>query len=213
MIITEITRQVKNPDRYNIFIDSEFAFGINGVELLHHKLVVGMKIDQSLFDKLQNELEFAKVRDAAVGYLGYRQRSIKEMRNKLAAKEFSQANIDRVVDLLIKGGYLDDVQFAAAFIGQKSKMSNQGKRKIVAELLHKGVAKDDIVAAYNQVFDEEEKEGDLEAALRALGKKLRNRSIDDIKGDPKEVQRLMAFLARRGFSYDVVRAALKGKGL
>ena len=117
------------------------------------------------------------------------------------------------MDLLIKGGYLDDVQFAVAFIGQKSKMSNQGKRKIVAELLHKGVAKDDIVAAYNQVFDDEEKEGDLEAALRALGKKLRGKDIDDIKGDPKEVQRLMAFLARRGFSYDVVREALRGKGL
>ena len=88
MIITEITRQVKNPDRYSIFIDGEFAFGINGVELLLHKLVVGMEIDQGLFDKLQNELEFAKARDAAVGYLAHRQRSIKEMRNKLRPRNF-----------------------------------------------------------------------------------------------------------------------------
>ncbi|MCL2396646.1 MAG: RecX family transcriptional regulator [Defluviitaleaceae bacterium] len=210
MIITEITRQNKNPDRYNIFIDGQFAFAINGTDLLYHKLAVGTEIRHDLYEKLQDELDYAKARDVAVRYLAHRPRSTKEVQGKLVAGQYSEASIQRVLKLLTDGGYLDDVNFAALFIQQKSSLANYGKRRIITELFQKGVAKEDIMAAYGRAFAEDGTEAETEqaAATRAIEKKLRNKDAQAILNDQKELARLTAFLARRGFSFGVIKTAI-----
>jgi len=208
MIITEISRQAKNANRYNIFIDGEFAFGISDFDLLNQRLFKGMEIDAALLDKLQNELEYTKARDVAVAYLGRSPRSAAEIKRKLTEKEFSSASINRVMDLLTDNGYIDDVTFAVQLISHRTKTSNHGKRRIVGELVQKGVAKDDIIAAYHHLFDEDEGENEIAAATAALAKKLRNINISDIADNAKELSRLTAFLARRGFGYDVIKKVM-----
>lgn len=208
MEITDIARQAKNPNRYNIFVDGEFAFGIDASDLLRHKLAIGMKLDPALKDKLLNEVEFARARDAAVKHLGRGPKSAKEVADRLAAKEFSPPTIARVMDLLAKHGYLDDAAFAAGFIRHKSGIKNYGKRRIVMELLQKGVAKDIILAGFAQIFEETDGADEVAAAVRALEKKLRGKDTRAIFADHKEKARLTAFLARRGFSYDVIKKAL-----
>jgi len=213
MKITDISVQAKNNSRYNVFIDGEFAFGIDGTDLLHHGLAIGMEIDQEQLDNLLNEIEYAKARDAAVRYLGRGTRAVREVAEKLKTKEFSEITISRVIDVLTEHGYLDDVAFAVRQIRHRTDVSNHGKRRIITELARKGVARDDIVAAFNQLSDEMEDADSSEqaAARRALDKKLRNKNQDfaALLADPKEKTRLVGFLARRGFSYDVIKSVLK----
>jgi len=210
MKITDISVQTKNNSRYNVFIDDSFAFGINGADLLHHNLVVGMEIDQTHLDNLLNEIEYAKARDAAVRYLGRGARAVREVTEKLKTMEFSEITISRVIMVLTKHGYLDDVAFAVRQIRHRTDISNHGKRRIVAELTRKGVARDNIIAAFHQLADEAEDADNSEqaAARRALDKKLRNKDTAALLADPKEKTRLVGFLARRGFSYDVIKAVL-----
>jgi len=216
VIITDISRQVKNPNRYNVFVDGEFAFGITDADLLAHRLHKGMEVDTALLDKLQNELEFARARDSAVVYLSRAPKSAKEIARKLAEKEFSPVSIARVMGLLTKNGYIDDTAFAEQLIRHRYNTSGHGKKRIVGELVQKGVSKQDIIAAFNLVFDEDEAYAEIDAsadaefaaATMALEKKLRSRDIDDIADDPKEIQRLVAFLARRGFTYDVIKRVM-----
>lgn len=209
MRITEIAQQKKNTNRYNVFIDGEFAFGITAADLLYHKLVPGMEIEAKLLDKLRDELEFTKARDTAVSYLSRGPKTAKEVEAKLLEKEFSEASSGRVLELLAKNGYIDDVAFATGFIRRRLSINNYGKRKIVAELLYKGVCKEDIVTAYNQICGEDEGQAQNEkaAARRALEKKLKNKPATVLL-DPKEKNRLVAYLARRGFSYDVIKKVL-----
>jgi len=217
MKITDITVQVKNNSRYNVFIDGEFVFGINADDLLYHGLVVGMELEQEQFDNLLNEIEYAKARDAAVGYLGRGARAVKEVVTKLKDKEFSEITIVRVIEMLVSHGYLDDVAFAVRLIRHRADVSNHGKRRIVAELARKGVSRDNIVAAFNQLKDEmedsdndtSEQEQEHAAARRALEKKLRNKDVATMLADHAEKTRLVGFLARRGFSYDVIKAVLR----
>ena len=208
MRITEITQQVKNPNRYNVFIDGEFAFGISGTDLLYYKLEIGAEIDAVLREKLSNELEYIRARDYAVRVLGRGPKSLKEMADKLRAKECSTDITARVIELLEKNRYLDDFQFSVSFITQKSKINNYGKKRIIAELLNKGVSRENILAAYKEVFDETEKENETQAARRALLKKLRGRDIKLVLADVRELKRITGFLARRGFSYDVIKSVL-----
>ena len=203
MRITDITQQVKNPKRYSVFIDDRFAFGIHGADLLHHKLEIGQVLDAEGLSKIRHEVEFASARDAAVKYLGRGMKSTQQVRDKLSEKEYSSESIDDVVDLLSQRGYLDDIAYATAFISQKTKINNFGRFRIEQELRAKGVSEHHIYVAYENI-DWDEQEDDLTAATRALEKKVRHKDLDQITADPKELQKLKSFLARRGFDFDTI---------
>ncbi|MCL2621204.1 MAG: RecX family transcriptional regulator [Defluviitaleaceae bacterium] len=206
MRITDITQQVKNPKRYSVFIDNRFAFGIHGADLLHHKLEIGQALDADKLSKIRYGVEFATARDAAVKYLGKGMKSTKQVRDKLSEKEYSNESIDDVVDLLTQRGYLDDVAYATAFISQKTKINNFGRFRIEQELRAKGVSEHHIYTAYEDISGDEQ-EDDLTAAIRALEKKIRHKDLAQIVDDPKELQKLKSFLARRGFDFDTIDKA------
>ena len=83
---------------------------------------------------------------------------------------------------------------------------------IIVGLMQKGISKEDIQVAYSAILEQEgenSSKDEVEAAERALTKRLGRKSINDVKRDPKEMQRLMAYLVRRGFSYDIVKKAMQ----
>ena len=161
--------------------------------------------------------DFERARDFAVRYLGYAPRTCRQLKTKMAEKEFSAEAIEAVVQLLTDKGYLDDVAFARNYITNKTRYSNYGRRRIVVDLLQRGVSKEDIQAAYEAVLElDEENNNELEAAKRALAKRLGRKGIDreirekrEKDEEHKERQRLMAYLMRRGFSYDTAKKAFE----
>ena len=206
MKITDITQQIKNPKRYSVFIDNRFAFGIHGTDLLINGLEIGQTLDKEQLEKIRREVEFAAARDSAVKYLGRGMKSIKQVEDKLAEKEYSAESIQEVVELLSQRGYLDDVAYATAFINQKTKLNNFGRYRIEQELRGKGVSEGDIQTAYQNMQDDGDAESDLTLAIRAIEKKVRHKGLPD---DPKELQKLKSYLARRGFDFETIDKVLE----
>jgi len=155
--------------------------------------------------------DFEHARDFALRYLGYAPRSRKQLRDKLMQNGFLPESIAATMELFEQKGYVDDVAFAASYISSKSRTNSYGKRRIVMGLLQNGVAKEDIVSAYNYVFEDGEAENELDSCKRALAKKISNKDTAAIFNNPKEKQRIVAFLLRRGFSYEIVKKALASK--
>jgi regulatory protein len=153
--------------------------------------------------------DFECARNFAVRYLGYAPRTRKQLGDRLAAKEFSPEAIAAVMHLLTEKGYIDDMAFAKNYISHKTRINNYGKRRIVAGLMQRGVAKEDIQAAYSSILEQDDDNSEeTRAAKRALAKRLGSKNISEIRDDPKEMQRVTAFLMRRGFSYDIVKKVL-----
>lgn len=46
MIITDIKKQVKDTERYSIYIDNKLVFGLSGVDVLYYRLKIGNEISQ-----------------------------------------------------------------------------------------------------------------------------------------------------------------------
>lgn len=209
MQITDIVQQVKNKKRYSVFLDGEFAFGIDGVDLLEHRLEIGQKLERDEYVRLLVQLDYTSCRDVAVKYLGRGLKSKQQVLDKLHEKEFSPISIERVVELLTQRGYINDVEYAVSFINHKTKVNNFGRRRIEHELARKGISPKDTLAAYAQI--EENTDGaqsELELAQATLIKKTRNRNIEQIKNDPKELNRLKGYLVRRGFDFDIIDRVL-----
>lgn len=201
MIITKIEKQKNNNKRYSIFIDNEFAFGIDEIDLLYYKLKENEPLDNEKYEYILNKLLLKRAKDKALKYLGYKMRSKNQVIKKLQEYEFPPNVINKVIKVLEKYNYINDEDFAKAFIKDKLNLKGHGVFKISYDLKMLGVD-EEIFKKYlydEEFINEEKKAKDL------LLKKLGNKNIEDL--DYKEKQKIYAYLARRGFSYDSIKKA------
>ena len=146
------------------------------------------------------DAETAKAQRAAVRYLGPRARSEHEVREYLARK-FAANAVDAAVAFLYAIACLDDAQFAKDWAAYK-KQCGKGPRKVAFELERKGVAQDHIDAALREVYAQTDVR-----MMRELIEKKR-RSLKKGLTAFEERQRIRAYLASRGFTYEDIANAL-----
>ena len=84
-LITAIKAQ-KKKERYNVFLDGEFGFGIDAEALLKEKLAVGRELKDQEIKGLRDQAEFNKSYEKALNFLSYRPRSEREVRDYLEKK-------------------------------------------------------------------------------------------------------------------------------
>lgn len=139
--------------------------------------------------------------DAAVRFLGPRQRSVAEIRRHLRSKRFDDATIDQAIDKLRAQRYLDDEAFARYWVEQRDAHRPRGERAIVSELLQKGVSRDVI----DLVIGERGPDAEVKLAREAIRRPItRWLSLSDVERKRKIHQ----YLAQRGFSYDVIEEVI-----
>lgn len=207
MIVTRIERQKRHPDRVNVYLDGEFAFGLDLEVLLRHGLRKGDSLEEGTRHALLGAEEVSKARSRALRYLSYRLRSEREVRLKLAEKEFSPAVVDRVIEQLRASGLIDDRRFASAFAHDARLRKATGSKLLRMQLVAKGVARplaEEVLAAGE---DREEEEAAALKAARALV--ARYRSSRKKSASEAERRRVAQFLQRRGFGWDVITPVLK----
>jgi regulatory protein len=137
--------------------------------------------------------------------LSYRARSEKEMTERLQRRGFSQGAIDVAVRQLKKDGYLDDSALAAQIVRQASDGKRLGRAGARALLFKRGVP-DDIAGAalsHDRIYD---RDAELKNAEYLVERKVM--SLGGVV-QLRDVRRLHHFLARRGYSPEIIRSVLK----
>jgi regulatory protein len=147
--------------------------------------------------------ELTRARNAAYRLLTYRPRSLAELEAKLRDKEFGDAVIQRVIEGLIRLGYLNDRKFAEQWAASRSRLRSFGRRRIELELRNKGVDRAVITEALAGVFLNDL---ELETAKQAAQKKLTSMKAADRE---TRRRRLAGFLGRKGYSFEIIRIVLK----
>lgn len=199
MIITSLERQPRRRRRVNVFVDGRFALSL-ALSLAQEKgLHAGMAVDEAELDELRAEDERRAAYEAAIHLLSYRPRSEREMRQRLRRRGIAAEVIDETVARLHASHYLDDAAFAQFWRESRQALSPRSGRLIRSELLSKGVDAGTATSTVEGLDDEE-------SAYRAASKRLKS-----LQGDDFDVfrRRLGGFLARRGFSYDVIRRVVE----
>lgn len=199
MLITDIKQQSKDKSRVSVYIDGKFAFGITEADRLYYKLNIGNEITREKYNEIINENIYSKAKDKAAKLLGYRMRSEKELRKRLA-EDFSEDITDRVIELFKGYGYINDAEFAIAYAKDCINIKKWGNVRIRSELRLKGVSDEDI---NNALADVEDKRETYETIKRLLDRRIKNTPIDN-----KERQKHFAFLMRRGFESEDIKKIL-----
>ncbi|MHB9130491.1 MAG: regulatory protein RecX [Armatimonadota bacterium] len=127
--------------------------------------------------------------------LGYRARSVYELRQRMEQKGFSAQLTDRTLSELSRLGLLDDRDFAVSWASSRTGL---GPARLKQELSRKGIDRDLAEFAIHTVLSTED---ELTSAQRVATRALRSRTVPP---DRAELLRLRRLLQRRGFSFDVI---------
>ncbi|RWR11215.1 recombination regulator RecX [Siminovitchia fortis] len=202
-VITKIAVQKKNQSRYNIFLDHVYAFAVDEDILIKYQLTKGKELSEQDLTRVQHEDEIRKAYHSAIQFLSYRMRSALEIRAHLQKKEWPDSIIDVVLQELTIQKYIDDLEFAKAYVRTYANSGKKGPLVLRRELANKGVPEIKI----NEALAEYNKEKQVADAIRlgnkyaAQNKKLSERMLK---------QKLEYTLSTKGFPPEIILAAMDG---
>jgi regulatory protein len=148
------------------------------------------------------EVRLQHALDLSYRYLGFRDRTVLEVRRHLEAKRVEPDTIELAVAELVELGYLDDARFAQRFVEDRRTLDHWGNERIERKLVASGIDAGLIIAA---LAAGDAAETQLEAALTILTRRFRTPPETD-----RERDRALGFLVRKGYeletAYDAIRA-------
>lgn len=201
--ITAIRVQKKNTKRANLYLDDKFVMGLATDIVQDFGLRRGQVLSDADLQALRRAEGQRRALQDALRLLNYRARSTAEVRQRLAGRGYDPAQVEAAIARLQSVGLLDDGAFARTWVENRQALHPRGRSALAAELRQKGVAAE-IIAA---VLDEAAQQTDeaAQALDLARGRAPALRGLDR----PAFFRRLRGFLARRGFSPDVVLRAVR----
>lgn len=198
MIITRIAKQQRR-DRYNVFVDGTFAAALAVDVLAEAGWREGDTVDPGEVSRFAEKDEYGKALHAAYRFLGRRPHSVGELRTKLSRKGYPVGLMEQVLGHLAELGYLDDEAFARQWVMERG--SDRGNALLRSELRKKSIS-DEVI---DRVLLKHRETHDPAIEAEVVARKRWTRLADD----PKREAKLSAFLARRGYDYDVIRQVLE----
>ena len=190
--ITAIIVQKKNPNRVNIYLDGEYAFGVARITAAWLKN--GDELSDEKIARLLAEDAREWAYQQAMLFLSYRARSEKEIRQNLHKHEVPEEVIEETIEKLRKNGLANDNEFAQAWVENRNTFRPRSRRALTMELRQKGLDDETVHSAVSGV---DENTLAYEAAQKRMGR-LKGLEWNEFR------KKLSEFLARRGFPYSVI---------
>lgn len=189
------TRPASGRDRFNIYLDGKFAFGVSAETFIKENLKVGMDLDEQEVSCIIKNEGHEKLYQKALNFLSFRPRSESEVRDYLRSKmrlskddsalsrEKIKILVNEIIERFKKSNYINDEEFAAWWVEQRRKGSSiKGSRLIKQELFAKGVDRELV----SQLISGSEEE-DYELAKKVIEKKFGKLKKRSVRLSKKEV--------------------------
>lgn len=122
------------------------------------------------------------------------------MKKVMTSLDGDREEAEKIVELLVSERYIDDLRYASAFARDKASLAGWGEVKIRYMLSSKGILKDVISRALEEI--------DQNKAGERLEKLMENK-LRSLKDDPQVRLKLLRFGLGRGYSYDEVSSVVE----
>ena len=222
LIITNLRQGVKNPNRVNVFVNSKYALSLDVAQVVDLGVKVGLEISEDELEEFKKASEYGKLYQRTLEWVLVRPRSVRETRDYLSkklktsssdsllrARRYGAQSLvplpvgrvqssedilelsENIIQKLLDKKYLDDYKFAEWYVENRFVKKGISKKRLKIELMKKGVAREIVDEVIDDRDDEEE--------IRKVIAKKRAKYDDE---------KLMGYLVRQGFSYDLVKQVL-----
>lgn len=200
MVITKIEVQKKNRQRCSVFINEDFAFGMEIGSIAKYDIQKGNEYTLEEYNELLKNLQFENSKSDALRYVGYSPRTVKQTIDKLKDLEYDETIIHQTIDFLKSYNYLDDLDYAQRFILSRITKKRNGRRKVSYDLMQRGISYD-ISGPIIEEYSQEE----YEAAEYLYNRRTKGKDITDYK----EKAKITRYLQSRGYTYDIINQVVQ----
>lgn len=201
MQITKLTPSKRKQGRWLVWLENDELLRVGENEVIAFSLYAGMELDEKTLEELRQSAKLTGFKEYALDLLASRPLSRHELRQKLEEKDCPPGQALEIADRLTELGYLDDAAYAVTVVRHYA-AKGYGPYKMRDELFRRGVPRE-----YWQEAMEEG--GDPAEAIDAfVERKLRG--IE--QPDRKDLKRVSDALARRGYAWSDISAALERWG-
>lgn len=201
-VITKIGRQKNNQERYNIYLNDEYAFAVDESTLIKFGLMKGKTLEQFDIDEIAYEDEIAKAFNKALHFLSFQMRSEYEVKKKLLDAGHGEAVVLEAIRKLENLGFLNDATYSKALLETKKRTMKKGPRAIRQDLKKKGIDK----SLQDEVLETFTYEEQLDIAMQLAEKEVR---AGNRKTPTQVKQKIQDVLMRKGYSFSIVSDVLE----
>jgi regulatory protein len=149
---------------------------------------------------LDPEARLQRARDLAWAALNRREHTVAELRRVLERKRAEPSDIAVVLEELVSEKWVDDAAYARRFTEDRRNLDGWGAERIARRLAALGVDREDIDAALAARAGSDEREAALE---------LLQRRFPDPPADPRDRNRALGMLARKGYELELAHDVLR----
>lgn len=139
--------------------------------------------------------------DLGYRYLGFRDRTVAEVRRHLEHKQVEPGTVDEAVGELQRQDYLNDARFAQRYAEDRRNLDAWGADRIERKLRAAGVA-DELIAT---AIGAQRAQDELGAATALLRRRFREPPVTE-----RERERALGLLVRKGYELDLAYDAVRG---
>lgn len=202
MKITAIEKQKKIRDRYNIYLDNEFAFGLYEDTVQKFGLRSNDELPEEKLNEIRDYDELCFGKYIAYSFLSYKPRSEKEVYRKLKANKISENSIRKIISQFTEQKYIDDKAYAKLYIESRLHSKPEGRRLIKLKLAGKGIESETADNALNEIYNEADEFSSAIKLTEKYVKKLKSMS------DFERRKKCFSYLISRGFDFDTANNVL-----
>ena len=183
-----------------IELDNGRRYFLKHSDMVNFRLYEDMEIDETSFERQVLICQYPDALNAAVAMLARRACSRKEIRDKLLSRGWCDETADMVLVKLDQHNLLNDQDFSNQWTRYRT-AGNYGKNRIYMELRRKGIDEETARAALGSIQEDDQIEAASRLAMKAAS---RHKPDENIR---RTRNRVIQSLVRRGFSWDIARAA------
>lgn len=198
MKISDIKQQLKQKERFSVFISGKYAFSLNRTQLQDSELKIGVDLSPDEVITWKRRSVQGKLLDKVLRWLAIRPRSRWELADYLRRNKIEPNEAEKVIQKIESFGYLDDHKFADSWVASRRALKPVSVRRLRQELQQKRVATEII----DQILAEDETD-EVEVLREIIEHKRRQSRYAN-------EEKLIAHLARQGFHYSDIKEALAG---
>ena len=196
MVIQELKPSQRVQGRWLAMLEDGSILRVGQQEIADFALYAGRELTEEEAAALTADLRSRQMRERALELLSRKPQSRRELTRKLNEWGAGPEEADAVCDRMEELGYLNEAAYAARIVEVYS-ARGFGEKKLRDELYRRGVPREEWDEALARVED----------ATQAIDDFLQKK-LTGWTGDRKQLQKVTAALARRGFSWSDIRDAL-----
>ena len=197
-----ITAIKKERGKYRVTINDAEEVLVPVSLMRERPLSEGQPINLEDYDNWLMVRQYRFALDREVGHLAARACSTREIEQKLLRAGYRPSTVEMVIYKLQRENLLDDADFARQWV-ESRQHHKLGRSRIAQELRRKGISQEETEDALAVIDDEDQLSGAVALAEKAAA---RIKPGEDMR---KAASRIAGMLARRGYSWDIAKQAIR----